>query len=263
MARIPSEHVRFEDLTREELRELGRRATVVIPLGATEQHGSHLPVCTDTLIVSALAERAARIAADSDARVLVAPALPVGFSHHHRAFGGTLSAGLGSYAELLTDIAESLAAGGFRRVFFLNGHGGNDAPMRAVGDRLLYERGVAVHVGATSYWTCAADALDALRHEVGPIPGHAGAFETSCVLALRPDLVRLDRLPSPEEDPLPLVRHSINGVVIRRPGMWEESDGRSDDAQAAAAELGERALSAVAERVAEVLVSFHRTTRDE
>jgi creatinine amidohydrolase len=253
------DRVRFEELTRDELRELGPRATVVVPLGATEQHGPHLPVCTDTLIVSALAERAAREAA-AHIPIVVAPALPVGFSHHHRAFGGTISVGLRPYEDLLTDLAESLASSGFRRVFFLNGHGGNDAPMRAVGDRLLYERGIAVHVGAASYWACAADALEALDLEVGPIPGHAGGFETSCVLALRPGLVRRDRFPPREDGALALVRSQIKGVVVRRPGLWEASDGRSDDARGADDEIGERALSVLAGRIAEVFVSFHRST---
>ena len=254
-----SGYARFDRLTRDELRDLAPAATVLVPLGATEQHGHHLPTGTDTAIVSALAEHAATLAA-VEIPVVLAPALPFGFSHHHRPLGGAISIGLHTYGEVLADVAESLADVGFRRVFFLNGHGGNDAPIRAVGDRVLYERGLDVHVAATSYWICAAGALDAFRAEVGPVPGHAGSFETACLLALDDALVRHNRLPAPESEVQPLARDDVPGVVVRRPGLWEESDGRSDDADRASRELGDRALAAIARCVADALVAFHRST---
>src|SRR5579872_4279698 len=73
---------RFDALTRDELRALAQEATVVVPLGSTEQHGHHLPVRTDTAIVTALAERAAERAVQH-VPVLVTPTLPFGFAEHH------------------------------------------------------------------------------------------------------------------------------------------------------------------------------------
>lgn len=255
----PQKRIRFEELTREELHELAPRATAVVPVGSTEQHGAHLPVATDSIIVSALATRAVE-EASRQIPVVLTPTLPFGFSHYHRPFGGTISINLKVYSDLLEEVGESLALDGFSRVFFLNGHGGNDAAVRGVGDRLLFERDLKVHVAATSYWTCAAKAVEELDLGVGPFPGHAGGFETSCVLALNPDLVHRDRLPPPENDVQPLARDQPSGVVLRRPGLWEASDGRTDDARRATSQAGERALKAISHELAECLVTFHKST---
>lgn len=81
------------------------------------------------------------------------------------------------------------------------------------------------------------------------MPGHAGAPETSCLLALRPDLVRRDRMPAREEILQPLATGNIGGVGILRAGVWEASDGRTDDSFRANGEVGERGLALIAGRV--------------
>ena len=250
--------MRFEEQTREALRGIAPGATAVVPLGSIEQHGPHLPVCVDTAIVSDIARRAVDQAASSVPAVVL-PTLPFGFAHHHLQFGGTVSIGLATYLDVITDIGRSLALGGFRRIVYLNGHGGNDAPVREVGDRLVFEQGLDVHVAGTSYWTCAADALAALGLDVGPLPGHAGGFETSCLLALRPDLVDRTLLPALEDRLQPLATAGLDGAVVRRPGVWRESDGRTDDSKAADGDVGTRALEAISQRVAQFLVDFHRS----
>lgn len=249
--------LRFDELTREELREQAARATVVVPLGSIEQHGPHLPVQTDTTIVTALAEGSVARAAQ-EVPVVLAPTFPVGFAHHHLSFGGTLSIGLSTYLEVITNIGESLAIDGFKRILFLNGHGGNDASIRAVGDRLVVEGGYDIQVAGTSYWTCAADALAALELDIGPVPGHAGSFETSCMLALRPDLVRTALIPGPESDLQPLAKVAMPGAAVRRANSWQESDGRTDDSRHADAALGERILEAMSRQIAQFIVTFHR-----
>jgi creatinine amidohydrolase len=248
---------RFDTLTRDDVRQLAPNATVVVPLGSIEQHGPHLPVQTDTTIVTALAERAVELAA-RQVPVVVTPTLPVGFAHHHLSFGGTLSLGLTTYLDVITSLGESLAVGGFTRIVFLNGHGGNDASIRAVGDRLVTERGYDIQVAGTSYWTCAADALAELDPRIGPMPGHAGSFETSCMLALRPELVRTDRMPLPENDLQPLAKIAMPGAAVRRAHAWTVSVGRTDDARYASAALGERILDTVSARIADFIVAFHR-----
>ncbi|HET8588124.1 MAG TPA: creatininase family protein [Nakamurella sp.] len=251
---------RFDELTRDDLRRLAPEATVLIPLGSIEQHGPHLPVCVDTAVVSHLVDRAAQLAAEQ-IPVVVTPTLPFGFANHHLAFGGTISIDLPVYLDVLTSIGRSLAVDGFRRILFINGHGGNDAPVRAVGDRLVHELGLDVLAGGTSYWTCAADALRDLDLDVGPVPGHAGGFETSCLMALRPDLVRTDRLPAPEQQLQPLAEVAMPGAAVRRAGVWEASDGRTDDSSRATPEIGERALAAIATRLAEFVIQFHHAAR--
>lgn len=213
---------------------------------------------TDSIIVSELAARAVD-EASRQISVVLTPTLPFGFSHYHRVFGGTISISLRVYAELLQDVGEGLALDGFRRVFFLNGHGGNDAPVRAVGDRLVFERGLKVHVAATSYWSCATRAMERLDLGVGPFPGHAGGFETSCLLAIRPDLVHEDRLPPPEDHVQPVGKDQPHGVVLRCPGLWEASDGRTDDASAATSQAGEMALTTISHELAECVVAFHKS----
>lgn len=251
--------IRLDQLTRDELAELAPTATVVVPLGSTEQHGPHLPVCTDTAIVSELAELAVTEAAASVPAV-VAPTMPFGFAHHHLPFGGTVSIGMLTYLEVLTDIGASLHASGFRRLAFLNGHGGNDAAIRAVGDRLVFERGLDLHVAGTSYWTCAAAALADPDLDVGPVPGHAGGFETSCMLAIAPDQLRMSRRPASEDRPRSLADLTATGATIRRPDIWQLSDGRTDDSTRADTDTGAKALRRIGHAVARLIVDFHQSS---
>ena len=247
---------RFEEHTRDDLRTLAPTATVVVPLGSIEQHGPHLPVATDTAIVTDLAWRAGQVAGE-EIQVVVAPTLPYGFARHHVPFGGTISIDLTTYLEVLTSIGRSLADGGFGRIVFLNGHGGNDSAVRAVGDRLVHEEGYRIDVAGTSYWTAAADVLAGVDPAIGPVPGHAGGFETSCMMALRPELIREDRRPDPEQEWQPLARDALSGGAVRRPDLWEVSDGRTDDSGQANPELGEDMLQRIAARTAKFVVDFH------
>src|SRR5215471_4901645 len=104
----------FADHTREELRKLAPETLVIVPLGATEQHGPHLPVGTDFFTVDHLAHEAARVVA-AKLPVLVAPSLPFGSSDHHLPFGGTFSLQTETYYHVLCDLLKSLALGGFSR----------------------------------------------------------------------------------------------------------------------------------------------------
>lgn len=246
--------VRFEQLNRSQLRTLAPVATVIIPLGSTEQHGPHLPVGTDSMIVTDVAERAAAIASET-IPVVVLPTQRFGFAHHHLSFGGTVSIDQQNYSQVLTSIGQSLATDGFTRIVFINGHGGNVNSMQQAIDRLAYECDLNVQVGGTSYWTCAADVLSGL--ETGPTPGHAGSFETSCMLALHPQLVALDAIPSPEAELQPLSEIDLPGGIVRTPGIWQDSDGRTDDSTAASAQLGRQALDLITQELAKYVIEFH------
>jgi len=150
-----------------------REALLVVPLGATEQHGPHLPVTTDTEIASALAER---LAAAVDG-VVVAPALPFGASGEHQAFAGTLSIGAEATEHLLVELCRS-ATETWSRVLLLCAHGGNAAPLHRAVERL---NGEGRDVRA---WSPAWPAHDL----------HAGDTETSIMLTLAPERVDLTRL---------------------------------------------------------------------
>jgi creatinine amidohydrolase len=110
------------EMTWPEIGNLSRDIPVVVPVAALEQHGHHMPVFTDSLLVGEVVRRVGAAMAD---RVLIAPLMWLGNSHHHMDFPGTLSASPRVYLDLLNDLAESLIAHGFRRIVFINGHGGN------------------------------------------------------------------------------------------------------------------------------------------
>jgi creatinine amidohydrolase len=157
----------------------------VLPLGSLEQHGRHLPLWTDTAIVSAIAEQIERRLPDE---VALAPVQSVGYSPHHARFG-CMSLNLSSYMALIQNLCGSIAAMGFRRIFLLNGHGGNDAPCRAAMCQLKVDLPEA-RVAFASYWAPAAEAFGRIRTSPPGGMGHACEMETSIMMALHPEQVR-------------------------------------------------------------------------
>src|SRR3954447_19185706 len=138
--------MRFAEMTAPALRELSRDGTLIVaPIAACEQHSSHLPVFTDSMLVGAVADGLERNLAD---RVLLLPVLWLGASEHHLPFGGTLTATLPTYELLLVELLTPLLRDGFRRVLLLNGHGGNIDPLRAALRRLDTHFPAAVLTGA-------------------------------------------------------------------------------------------------------------------
>ena len=129
--------------------------------------------------------------------------------------------------------------------------------MRVAVDRLTYEDGLELQIAAASYWSIAAESIAALAMDSSFIPGHAGHFETSLMLAIAPELVRLEDRPSDDVDRQPIAGTVGEPGVVRRPGVWERSDGRTDDAARASAALGEQALATMSADIADYLVESH------
>lgn len=243
----------LDELTRVEARALAPDALLILPVGATEQHGPHLPVGTDRMIVEHVA-RAAAAALPDDIPAVVAPTLPFGSSHHHVPFGGTLSLGTESYYRALADLAETLIAGGFRRIFILNGHGGNSELIQLVARDLALRHPASL--AAAPYWTIAWEALVAEGAHLGAgLPGHAGAFETALIMALRPELVREPRPhreAPPDDDP-----RGRAAYRAERHGWWQQIDGYTDSPDRADAERGRRYLAAIVREVAAAMREFY------
>jgi creatinine amidohydrolase len=191
----------------------GAPPRLLIPLGATEQHGPHLPLCTDTVIASAVAEGAAR----DRPGVAVGPALPYGASGEHAAFPGTLSLGLEAMEAMLVELVRS--ADHFADVVLVSWHGGNaEAVARAVARSRADGR-------AASWWE---PRLPGAGTDV-----HAGRIETSLMLAIRPELVG-DQRPAGPSEPLAALLPALRDRGVRA----VSASGVLGDAQGASAAEG-------------------------
>jgi creatinine amidohydrolase len=244
----------FSELNREQVKASAEHSLALVPLGATEQHGPHLATGMDLFAVEALA-RAAAERASARIPVVVTPALPFGSSDHHFVFGATLSLSTETYYRVLRELVASLATGGFTRIFLLNGHGGNHEIMQLAARDVALAH--AVRVGAGSYWRIAWDALVAAgAHRGRRLPGHAGDFETSLLMALRPELVagnRPSRSDPGDTDPRPSpYRHE-------RHGFWRDIDGYTDNPAQATREKGEQFWNVLVTAVAGALLAFYES----
>jgi creatinine amidohydrolase len=237
--------MKFAEMTAPEIGRIDKTATLVIaPIAAVEQHSRHLPVITDTVLVTAVAEGAERNLPD---RILLLPTQWLGASEHHLPFGGTLTATLPTYEAMLMEILRPLLHDGFGRVMLLNGHGGNIDPLQVALRRLDKEFPGSILTGA-AYWDLAAKQLADCCTGDRKAMGHACELETSMMLALRPELVRTDLIED-DPDPTPAAVKSI---------FWARDFGRRTDHGAvgypshATAEKGRRMIDAAVAAVTDV-----------
>ena len=235
----------FAELTAPEIRALDRDSTLVIaPIAATEQHGPHLAVATDTILAGGVAEGVEKALGG---RALVLPVLWLGASDHHLPRGGTLTAPLPVYEQLLVDLLTPLLRDGFRRVLILNGHGGNIDPLRVALRRLDVEFPRAILSGA-AYWDLAAPEIATLCRAHRKEMGHACEIETSMMLHLRPDMVRLDQVvDDPDTTPF-----GLRGLSWPRDFARQTDHGVVGYPESADAEQGRLMLEAAVEGVAAV-----------
>lgn len=246
--------VLFNELDRTTLAELAPASLAVLPVGATEQHGPHLATGTDTFAVEYVSREAAKRAC-GDGTIVVAPTLPFGSSDHHLSFGATLSIGTQTYYAVIRDLVASLITDGFRKILIVNGHGGNHELIQlAARDLSLLH---PVQIGALSYWQPAQGKLDGIwAGKPGhPPPGHAGEFETSVVMRLRPDLAPTDP-PSRSVDDIEALPPRVSGWRLERDDWWQRIDGYTDSPALASAEAGERFLEIVVDALAGVMREF-------
>jgi creatinine amidohydrolase len=182
--------------TYQDIKNVGRRddSVLVVPIGSIEQHGHHLPVATDTILVDAVVSRTGEHLTENDDNIpfLVTPTIWTGYSPHHMDFGGTLTAPFETVLAVLVDVIESGLENGFDSALIVNGHGGNTSLIAAA----TSEVGSAAadrQILSCTYFELAAPFIDEVRDsDIGGI-AHGGEFETSLMLHLRPDLVQKDR----------------------------------------------------------------------
>ena len=164
------------------------RTVAVLPLGATEQHGPHLSLAVDTVLVEGVVDAALSHLEAADP-VLVLPTQTVGLSTEHLAFAGTLTLSPQTLIQLWCDVGASVARAGVKKLLMFNAHGGNVGLMDVVARELRAQHGLIVY--SSSWYNLPLDAsamaqFSAQEHRFGI---HAGDIETSMMLALAPDQV--------------------------------------------------------------------------
>jgi len=241
-------------MTNDPARAANDPTIAVLPLGATEDHGPHLPADVDWIIAEAVAARAVALAAPSVA-VRLLPVEKIGYSVEHEGRPGTVSLAYGAAVERWIAIGAACARDGIRRLVMVNAHGGN-APLMTVVATELRVRHLMLAV-ATS-WTRFGWPPGSIADDERAFGIHGGQIETSAMLALRPDLVERAAsraFPSYQAELAHRYRH------LRAYGPhafgWKMSDLNPDnaagDAGAASAALGERLLDHAARGLAELL----------
>lgn len=235
--------VRLERMTSKAVED-GRFDKAILPVGATEFHGPHLPYGTDTIGAEVLAEAIAR----DLGRTLVLPALSYGVSHHHMAWPWTLSIRPDTMIAVVQDIAESLIAHGIQKLLILTAHDGNPGPAEAAARILSQEHDMSVAL--FSGWQGKSSKLLAPDWDIDL--DHAGQSELSLVLYAAPETARPDLA---TEEPHQFMDHPVE-VIGGFDGTVPK--GFSGNAMAATAEEGE----AIVQAIAGLVVPFLRRLED-
>ncbi|GAA1486602.1 creatininase family protein [Brachybacterium fresconis] len=202
---------RLTSLRRQDVAELAPRSVAVLPIGSLEQHGEHLPLGTDSLLVEAVVDRALGEREDA----VLCPTLPYGFSGHHQ-FAVALSLPPRTLLDVLSALLDSLVAAGFRRILVVNGHGGNIEMMSQAVKLAALEHPILA--ACCSYWQLVTNTSGG--------PGHAGRFETDLMSAAHPALVGPDGH-GPTELPL-FDQELVPGLHLERHGEWPRTGGVTD-----------------------------------
>ncbi|MES5484903.1 creatininase family protein [Bradyrhizobium sp. INPA03-11B] len=221
--------------------------TVLIPCGAIEQHGPHLPLCMDADHADALATKVARHLG----RTLIAPTIRVGCSAHHLALSGTISLRPETFEAICLDYCTSLARHGFKRILLFSGHIGNFPVLHNILPRLRHGVPPGVEIDAFCDSIAWIDRWRSAVRDAGGDPnavgGHADIAETSLMMRLRPESVRLDRfeighLGALSEEQLQMMWKSGIQSVTR--------NGIIGDPHGSTVTIGERCLAAIADLLA-------------
>ncbi|MEF8884585.1 MAG: creatininase family protein [Haloarculaceae archaeon] len=238
-------------------------SVAVVPVGSVEQHGDHLPVATDTILAEAVAAHGAERVAD-DVPILVTPPVWAGNSPHHVAFGGTISVGVHGLLDLLERVAGSVLDNGFDALLFVNGHGGNRATVGDAVSTVGAARPDAQVLGVTYFELADSFVHDVRESDAGGM-AHAGEFETSLLLHLRPALVDEDAMDAdPMDEPYERAAGDMfdeGPLAVYRSFEEYSASGAVGDPQLASAEKGERIFESLGDELESLLRGIHERNR--
>ena len=244
-----------------------RDKVVLVPIGHTEQHGHHLPLCTDTVIIGTIGQRTAEV---NPGLAVSLPVFPYGVSTHRASFAGTFDAGGRAFEDFWLGVIDGLAGRGFDRFYLMSGHGGNCSflvnVVKHAGER--HRRAFCATAWLHTAGHIATPVVEQHRRSGRGGMGHAGELETAMMLHLRPDLVHMERVVD-ETDFVVTESYYMDwvegGALIANP-PWDDSTatGAYGAGSLATAENGRRWLEAgVAEKAAHVREIHEQQRRRE
>lgn len=233
----------------------------VLPLGATEPHNLHLPYGTDTFEANAIGERICAAAVERGAKVVLLPAIPYGTETNLRAFPLAINVDPTTLFRFVTDIIDSLAGSGIRKILLLNSHGGNDLKPLL---RELHGR-TSAHVFLCNWYSMLGDDY---RRIFDQPEDHAGEMETSLALAYFPELVARNAdgsLAADDGAKRPTRFDAVNAgwVSITRPWHLLTTNTGSGNPHAATADKGRAAMAIIVKRLATFLCELSAAEIDE
>ena len=259
----------WEKMTVREVREyLKRRQSVIVPTGVIEQHGYHLPLCTDSIVAQRICTRAGR-----KIGMIVAPTLHMSFSGGQ--LPGTINLNPNTVGAMLADVLRSLTVQGFRNLFLVLGHGGSEN-FRAIDNamKLLLRDDPSfknVMLVFAPAWRFGSGYMDGFRDH----DWHAGWLETSLVMALAPELVQMDKLALDAPESLAVMREHPDSyqyaqkpvdddLVVPRMAQRPELEVMvMGDPSKASPELGKKLVAESVDQMAETFLRLESTRSDE
>jgi len=244
-----------------EIGQLDRdRAVAILPVGAIEQHGPHLPLGVDAMINEGIIKQAMD-RMHKELQVLVLPILPVGKSDEHISFAGTLTLSAETLTRVWTEVGASVARSGVKKLILFNSHGGQVAIMDIVARDLRIREEMLVMAYS---WFAAGIPEGLFSDDEIKFGIHAGAIETSIMLHLHPDLVDMDKAKNFEPTMAGMERDGyrrLTPIGVGRMGWKAEdlqSSGACGNAAAADAEKGRLLVEHAAKALIELLIEMDR-----
>ena len=243
------EGIRLSDITWEQARDtIDKYPIALLPIGGgTKEHGPHLPLGTDLMVVEDLANRVVK-----EAPVMLLPALGYAYYPAFVDWPGSVSIEARHFTDMVGDIIRSLARHGTRKFLILDGGVSTHPPLRTLSSDLHQE--LNIYVAVTNILGLGAEVYAEIEEQERG--GHADEMETSCILALRPDLVNMDRAPKEWRKGIPGAFGPTGVKKIHIGGKMRTPNGIHGDATLATPEKGEKALAAMAQDIITFVQNF-------
>lgn len=191
-------------------RKITNNPVALLPVGSVEQHGYHAPLGTDLIIAEAFAANFLK-----NEKTIVLPSIPIGVSDYHRHFPGTLWVSENTLRQYVGETIEALKWHGISKTIIVNGHGGNNEPLKELAKNLKKDQDVSVVVW-TWFKAIEPEIVDFFKYLP---PLHADELETSMLLAIDPELIRFDRVEETESEGSPVwgkfINHTLYSTIVK------------------------------------------------